>query len=296
LIYKELGRHRKLSKTEMGRPNLKILYTRDSNNKTFKAIQNISKNLNKLNVSRTISSQRDLNKKLLSAPSNFIKNYDKQENIKFNEALTLSQFKPDNGFNGIESGSPEKKDQRLTRIRKDYGFIDRNGAEFKTFEEVHKSMNYKTIPSDNSKFLEFLTTKLMNQDQRINYALLKEGKHKVTDTLGQKSKKSSLKQMLKNNPFKTVYNTSSESKIIWSDKQTLNELNFNNPSCQHDLLNPDRFMGKHKVLDFSNPKMFVKVNGISEFNQITHPYNSNHNKDYLQIVEKNKHFRKTKGM
>lgn len=279
----------------MGRPNLKIIYTRDSNNKTFKAIQNIAKNLNKLTVSRTISSQRDLNKKLLSAPSNFNKNYDKGENIKFNEALTLSQFKPDNGFNGVEAGSPERKDQRLTRLRKDYGFIDRNGNEFKTFADMHKSMNLKTISSDNSKFLDFLTAKLMNQDQRINYSLLKEGKHKATDTLGQKSKKPSQKQMFKN-PFKTVYSTSSESKIIWSDKQVFNELNFNNPSINYDPLNPFRFLGQHKDLDFNNPKTFVKVNGISEFTQITHPFNSNHNKDYLQIVEKNKHFRKTKGM
>ena len=27
LIYKELGNHRKFTKTEMGRPNLKLLYT-----------------------------------------------------------------------------------------------------------------------------------------------------------------------------------------------------------------------------------------------------------------------------
>ena len=124
------------------------------------------------------------------------------------------------------------RDQRLSRLRKDYGFVNRNGTEYKTFSEMETAVN-PIQSAENPKFLDFAVSKLINQDQRINYLFMKEGKHKPTDTLGQRNKKPMLKQSLQN-PFKTSYNGSSESNIIWSEKPIAKELNFNNPSINYD--------------------------------------------------------------
>jgi len=51
-----------------------------------------------------------------------------------------------------------------------------------------------------------------------------------------------------------------------------------------------------KKLNLANPIVFKKINGISEFNQMTHAFNANPNKDYVKALNKKKHFRKTKGM
>lgn len=118
-------------------------------------------------------------------------------------------------------------------MRKDYGFVNRNGTEFKTFSEMETAMNQHTQSAENSKFLDFVTAKLINQDQRVNYIFMKEGKHKPTDTLGQRNKKPAFKQSFQS-PFKTSYNCASESNIIWSDKPISKELNFNNPSINYD--------------------------------------------------------------
>jgi len=51
-----------------------------------------------------------------------------------------------------------------------------------------------------------------------------------------------------------------------------------------------------RKLDLRDSKVFKKINGISEFNQITHAFNSNVNKDYLKALAEKKHFRRSKGM
>ena len=137
---------------------------------------------------------------------------------------------------------------------------------------------------------------MINQDQKINYLLLRDGKHRKTDTLNQNATTPTLKVNIHNLPFKTSYNAGSESKFIWSDKPAPKETNYNNRSTTYDPTNTQRALGGHKKLDFNDPKLFTKVNGISEFNQITHAFNSNHNKDYINALEQKKHFRKAKGM
>mmetsp|Transcript_16394 Transcript_16394/g.14319 ORF Transcript_16394/g.14319 Transcript_16394/m.14319 type:complete len:87 (+) Transcript_16394:339-599(+) len=63
-----------------------------------------------------------------------------------------------------------------------------------------------------------------------------------------------------------------------------------------DPINPERKLTGSKKLDFGNPKLFRKINGISEFNQITHAFNANVNKDYLKAFEKKRSFGRSKGM
>jgi hypothetical protein len=145
----------------------------------------------------------------------------------------MNHLKPVVRYDGIESGSPERRDQRLARMRKDYGFVNRNGTEYKTFADMETILQPNAQSEENSKFSDFITAKLINQDQRINYLFMKEGKHKPTDTLGQRNKKPVLKQSFQS-LFKTSYNCSSESNIIWSEKPISKELNFNNPSINYD--------------------------------------------------------------
>ena len=56
-------RRKNMTQLDSERPNMKLIYTRDPNNKTFKMIQNITKNLTKLNNnSKANWSHRDLTK------------------------------------------------------------------------------------------------------------------------------------------------------------------------------------------------------------------------------------------
>lgn len=56
-------RRKSMTQVDSERPNMKLVYTRDPNNNTFKIIQNITKNLNKLNSnSQSNWSNRDLTK------------------------------------------------------------------------------------------------------------------------------------------------------------------------------------------------------------------------------------------
>ena len=56
-------RRREFNFTEMKTPNMKLIYTRDPDNKTYRIIQNITKNLSRLNNhSKSNWSHRDLNK------------------------------------------------------------------------------------------------------------------------------------------------------------------------------------------------------------------------------------------
>lgn len=66
LINKEPGvHHRMFLRTEMKRPETKLLHTMDTNNLTYRAIQNITQNLSKLNDhSRSNWSQLDMSKPL----------------------------------------------------------------------------------------------------------------------------------------------------------------------------------------------------------------------------------------
>lgn len=180
LINKEKGDARFLfMSTEMKRPNMRLLHTMDPNNKTLKAIQNITQNLNKLNDhSKSNWSHRDLSKKLLSAPSNVSRNYDKNVNKEFNENLTITHMKSENRYDDIQNGSPVRRDQRLARLRKQYGFVNRNGKEVQTFSDLQVSADFKPKPVTGSKLLECMTSRLINEDQKINYFLLKDGKHK----------------------------------------------------------------------------------------------------------------------
>mmetsp|Transcript_4280 Transcript_4280/g.4026 ORF Transcript_4280/g.4026 Transcript_4280/m.4026 type:complete len:85 (+) Transcript_4280:470-724(+) len=71
---------------------------------------------------------------------------------------------------------------------------------------------------------------------------------------------------------------------------------MNGRSSTIDPLNPMRALKTQKKLNITNPKVFKKINGISEFHQITHSFNSNANKDYLKALAERKHFRRPKGM
>lgn len=189
LINKELGVHqRQFLKTQLNAPKMKLLHTYDPNNKALKSVQRINQNLSRLNKHSKVNwSNRDLSKKLLSAPSNIGRNYDKAVNKKNNEALIMSQMRKSDDYDDLVSGSPVKRDQRLARLRKDYGFIDRNGTQFKTFTEIEKYKNPKVkTAAVNGKLAECNTVRMMNQDQKINYLFLKEQKHKKTDVLNQK--------------------------------------------------------------------------------------------------------------
>lgn len=155
LIHKELGVHqRQFLNTELGLPKMKLMYTNDPENKTLKTIQRISQNLSRLNNhSKANWSHRDLNKKLLSAPSNIGRNYDKSINKQNNENLTMNHMKTENRYDDVASGSPVQRGQRLSRLRKDYGFIDRNGTQFKTFSEIEKSINPKSNTASNDPLI-----------------------------------------------------------------------------------------------------------------------------------------------
>jgi hypothetical protein len=107
----EALRNKDMMRTEMVKPKQKLLFTKSPHNKTFKAIQNITKNLDKLNnYSKANWSQRDLSKKLLSAPSNISRNYSKHTNNKFNENLNKKHVNSQTNFEGLTSGSPYKKE------------------------------------------------------------------------------------------------------------------------------------------------------------------------------------------
>ena len=224
---------------------------------------------------------------MLSAPSNVKRNYNQSVNKEFNENLTISHMKTENRFEGVASGSPVKKDQRLSRLRREFGFINRNSQEFKTFSDFEKSAKIKPNPLTGSKLLDWVSTNLINQDQKINYMLLKETKHKKTDTLNQKDKPSPKVNML-HNTFRTSYNCNSESNMIWSDKPHPKGTDFTTPSTNVnskinywiDPTNTQRVVSGMKKLDDKNPKLFNKVNAISEFYQITHAYNPNQSKEY----------------
>ena len=209
LINKQLGvHHRQFLKTEMGGPKVKLLNIQDPNSKGLKTVQKITQNLSKLNnYSKANWSHRDMNKKLLSAPSNVSRNYDKAVNKNNNESLAVNQMKSENRYDGVATGSPVKKDQRLARLRKDYGFVNRNGTHFKTFNELEKSVSPKARTAiDNIQLSESHTARVLNQDQKINYLLLRETKHKKTDTLNQNSKQPPQKLNIFTSPFKTSYN------------------------------------------------------------------------------------------
>lgn len=119
------------------------------------------------------------------------------------------------------------------------------------------------------------------------------------------------------NIFQTVskdsFHVNSQSSIDWTQKK-VQRSDCNSPSTKYDIMNPTRLTtrfdgpqaaktqhelrrssGENPPGEASQP-LFRKVNGISEFNQITHPYNVNPNKDYLMALEQKKHFRKAKGM
>ncbi|CAI2367218.1 unnamed protein product [Moneuplotes crassus] len=304
LINKELGiHHRQFLRTEMREPKMKLMHIQDPNNKALKSVQKITQNLTKLNAhSQSNWSQRDLTKKLLSAPSNISRNYEKDVNTSNNETLILNELKPHMRYDDVASGSPVKQDERLSRLRKEYGFIDRNNPQIKTLNDKGKSTNPKeTSKTDNIKILESNTARALNQDQKINYLILKESKHKKTDVLGQKSKKPPQKLNIFMTPFKTTYNCNSQSNIIWSDfskpkHSETSQISMNGRSSTIDPLNPMRALKTPKKLNITNPKVFKKINGISEFHQITHSFNSNANKDYLKALAERKHFRRPKGM
>mmetsp|Transcript_5137 Transcript_5137/g.4919 ORF Transcript_5137/g.4919 Transcript_5137/m.4919 type:complete len:343 (-) Transcript_5137:363-1391(-) len=209
LINKELGvHHRQFLRTEVGQAKVKLMHTYDPNNKALRSVQKINQSLAKLNNhSKANWSQRDLAKKLLSAPSNISRNYEKEVNTSNNEALIRSQLNAHPIYDEVASGSPMKRDQRLARLRKEYGFIDRNNPQLKTLTDTNKSAspNPRT-ESGNITIMESNTARALNQDQKINYLILKEGKHKKTDILGQKSKNPPQKVNLFTTPFKTDYN------------------------------------------------------------------------------------------
>lgn len=117
-----------------------------------------------------------------------------------------------------------------------------------------------------------------------------------TDTLNQNPKQPMQKANIFQMPFRTSYNINAQSSIDWSERPKVQETSCNTPSTFYDPTNTQRVINHNKKLDFSNPKLFRKMNGISEFNQITHPFNVNPNKDYVKALEKNKNFRKAKGM
>ena len=146
LINKELGLHQtQFLKTDMGAPKLKLIYSKDPDNRTLKTINRVTQNLSRLNsYSKVNWSHRDLNKKLLSAPSNIGRNYDKSTNKKNNENLTLNQMNSIINYDEIASGSPVQRDQRLSKLRKYYGFVDNNSSQFKTFTEIEQSVNPKS--------------------------------------------------------------------------------------------------------------------------------------------------------
>lgn len=137
---------------------------------------------------------------------------------------------------------------------------------------------------------------MINQDQKLNYLILKEGKFKRTDTINQKYIKPRPKHTQFENPFQSVYNSSSESKFIWSDKPAPKVSMYNNPGQKYDIINTERASTDYKKLDFETPRLFRKVNGISEFAQTTHAYNPNQNKDYAKVLENANAFRRKKGM
>ncbi len=209
LINKEMGvHHRQFLRTEMRQPKLKLMHINDPNNKALKSVQKITQNLSKLNNhSKSNWSQRDLTKKLLSAPSNISRNYEKEVNNNNNESLVLNELKSHARYDGIASGSPVKRDQRLARLRKEYGFINRNATQSKTFNNTAQSTSPKArTAADSIKMIESNTARALNQDQKINYLILKESKHKKTDVLGQKAKNPPQKINIFTTPFKTSYN------------------------------------------------------------------------------------------
>lgn len=164
LINKELGvHHRQFLQTDLGAPKVKLLYTQNPDSKALKTVSRITQNLSKLHEhSQANWSHRDLNKKLLSAPSNISRNYEKAVNKNNNENLTVTHMKGGTRYEGIESGSPVRREQRLAKLRKDYGFVDRNSTQFKTFSEIEKAVKTgkagkgkaQTAVSDSIKFQE----------------------------------------------------------------------------------------------------------------------------------------------
>lgn len=191
-------------------------------------------------------------------------------NTEFNENLTIGQMKGNQKFDGIASASPFPRNERLHALRKKHGFVDHNGKEFKTFSEIQKSTKLKGKAAPGSKILNCLTSRIINEDQKLNYLMLKSGKFRKTDTINQKFRKPLPKESLKRNPFQNVYSSVSESKICWSDKKQSKEMNFNNHGSKFDPINTQRHVKGFKNLDYGDNKLFTKVNGISEFNQITH--------------------------
>ena len=193
-------------------------------------------------------------------------------------------------------GLQKNKDQRLARLRKDYGFMNRNGEEYKTFADMAKSSQPKLKTTDSTKLLNCPSSKLINQDQRLNYLVLKEGKFKRTDTINQRYIKPRPKNVQRQNPFQTAYTVNSQTKYIWSDKPAPKVSLYNNSGSKHDILNTERASLDSKSYDHESPKKFRKVNGISEFTQTTHAFNPNPNHDYLKIVQNKNAFKKKKGM
>jgi hypothetical protein len=170
-------------------------------------------------------------------------------------------MKSDKNYDEIASGMPVKKDQRLTRLRKDYGFVDRNGQEYKSFMEMTKSTAPpKMKTADMRRSVEDQTSRWINQDQKINYMVLKEGKFKRTDTINQKYSKPRPKISQRQNPFTAVYSCNSETKFIWSDKPAPKVSTYNNSGSKYDILNTARPSVDPKRLDFETPKLFRKVN------------------------------------
>jgi hypothetical protein len=304
LINKELGLHqRQFLKTDMGAPKLKLIYSKDPDNRTLKTINRVTQNLSRLNnYSKVNWSHRDLNKKLLSAPSNIGRNYDKSINKKNNENLTVTQMNSINNYDEVASGSPIQRDQRLSKLRKYYGFVHDNGSQFKTFTEIEQSVNPKSKNASNNPVnSESNTARLMNQDQKINYLLMKETKHKQTDILLQKTNGPPKKLNIFTSPFMSTYSVNSQSNFIWSDHSKPKDIGQSNVSkngrvSSIDPINPDRVVNSPINVDFSHPKLFKKINGISEFKQMTHAFGQNPNRDYVKALERKKNFRKAKGM
>lgn len=134
----------------------------DPENKTVKAIQNITQNLSKLNEhSKSNWSYKDLNKKLLSAPSNFTRNYDNTVTKNYNENMLIAQTAPEQRFD-IISGSPQRPDQRLARLRQRYGFINRNSAELVKLPDADAAKTAKIKAKNAPKLLQSLTSVSIN--------------------------------------------------------------------------------------------------------------------------------------
>ena len=287
----------------------------------FKTIENENENINKIKKNQK-KKNKDNNFKCYSNT-----NINHNEIIRPQSAKNLTlknqiinkkkEIMPKLNLENIENNIEEKKytihtenDRYLPKNYKYYLKCITNHSFFnnkiiekiKKYSPLQKNINYNDIKNKNLKSNVF-NEKI--SDKELNYKnITKHIKSNIylesdifnlnkIDNLNNFQKKKIGEQFLFNSPLtKSKLSNIAESNSNWKDKKLNILKSINKSSVPYNILSPSI---KNKDLSNENVKLFNKMKGINEFEDLTRIYSPNHNIEYQKKFNENKlNFRKVK--